>query len=195
MSLSATIAAEHELHVQSIRATELSKAEGVMRVERHNKDIHLHRLELEKAEERRTFIEVAQTVVATVSSRMGAFIRDPEAVAKTVGVLPSYAEPKFGNIKRCLPLSGALGAVFLAYHGAKVGASVTGNHVASILGRPALVRETSRKSLSSTRDIIRLAAGSRQASAKGLSEIVLAPVEVFILLLWSCTLLTTWPHV
>lgn len=71
--------------MQSIRATELSKAEGIMRIERHNKDIHLQRVQLEKAEERQTFIEVAQTVVSTVSTRMGTFVRDPEAVGKTVG--------------------------------------------------------------------------------------------------------------
>ena len=71
--------------MQSIRATELSKAEGLMRVERSNKDLHMQRLRLEKAEERQTFIEVAQTVVATVSSRISAYLRDPEAVAKTVG--------------------------------------------------------------------------------------------------------------
>jgi len=82
---SATIAAEHELHMQSIRATELSKAEGLMRVERSNKDLHLQRLQLEKVEERQTFIEVAQTMVATVSSRLSAYLHDPEAVAKTVG--------------------------------------------------------------------------------------------------------------
>jgi hypothetical protein len=71
--------------MRSIRATELSKAEGLMRIERSNKDLHMQRLELEKAEERKTFIEVAQTVVSAVSSRMGAFLSDPEAVAKTVG--------------------------------------------------------------------------------------------------------------
>ena len=99
----ATIAAEHEMHVQSIRATELARAEGAMRIERHNKDLHLARLELEKSQERQTFIAVAQTAVSAIATRMGNFLRDPEAVAKTVAVASS---------------------LFIAYHGAKKGTSV-----------------------------------------------------------------------
>ena len=153
----ATIAAEHEMHVQSIRATELARAEGAMRIERHNKDLHLARLELEKSQERQTFIAVAQTAVSAIATRMGNFLRDPEAVAKTVAVASS---------------------LFIAYHGAKKGTSVVGNYVASNLGRPALVRETSRRSYLSARELWRRASGSyRVHGSRGLGEIVLASQE------------------
>lgn len=153
----ATIAAEHELHMRSIRATELSKAEGLMRIERSNKDLHMQRLELEKAEERKTFIEVAQTVVSAVSSRMGAFLSDPEAVAKTVGIAAT---------------------MFVAYHGAKTGTAVVGQHVAALLGKPTLVRETSRRNVISPRETWRRIKGTHQAhQSHGLGAIVLPPAE------------------
>lgn len=153
----ATIAAEHELHVQSIRATELARAEGAMRIERHNKDLHLAKLELEKNHERQTFIAVAETAVSSIAARMSSFLQDPEAVTKSIAIAS---------------------AVFLAYHAARKGTSVAGNYVASKLGRPALVRETSRRSYLSPRDYWRRATGTYRAhETRGLNEIVLGDDE------------------
>jgi hypothetical protein len=76
-------------------------------------------------------------------------------------------------------VAGIVAAVFVAYHGAKVGTSVIGNFAASTLGKPALVRETSRRSYLSPRENWRRLAGTHQThSTRGLAEIVLAPSEV-----------------
>ena len=74
--------------------------------------------------------------------------------------------------------AGIAATVFVAYHGAKVGTSVVGNYVASTLGRPALVRETSRRSVLSPRENWRRLRGTHQQPTEGLGGIVLAPAEV-----------------
>jgi ATPase family AAA domain-containing protein 3A/B len=88
---------------------------------------------------------------------MSSFLQDPEAVTKTVAIAS---------------------AMFLTYHGARKGTSVAGNYVASKLGRPALVRETSRRSYLSPRDYWRRATGTYRAhETRGLNEIVLGDDE------------------
>eukprot|EP01052_Picozoa_sp_SAG31_P004449 SAG31_NODE_184_length_20985_cov_28.867567_10_plen_599_part_00 len=150
----ATIAAENEAKMQSIRATELAKAEGAMRVERHNEDLTLRRLKLQAEQQRVTFIEVAQTSIAGVSDRVAGFFSDRDSMLKVVGITSS---------------------LFLTFHTAKVSTRVVGNYVASRLGRPALVRETSRKSYLSLRDIWKNF--TQPGLADGLGDIVLPPVQ------------------
>lgn len=148
----ATITAENEAKMQSIRATEIAKAEGQMRVERHNEDLTNRRLKLEEEQRRITYTQVAQTSITAVANRIGGFFQDRDSMLKAVVVTSS---------------------LFLAFQTSKVSTRVVGNFVAANLGRPSLVRETSKRSYTSAREIYK---SITQSSKQTLEDIVL-PTE------------------
>eukprot|EP00189_Rhodosorus_marinus_P001430 CAMPEP_0113967572 /NCGR_PEP_ID=MMETSP0011_2-20120614/9016_1 /TAXON_ID=101924 /ORGANISM="Rhodosorus marinus" /LENGTH=586 /DNA_ID=CAMNT_0000980493 /DNA_START=269 /DNA_END=2029 /DNA_ORIENTATION=- /assembly_acc=CAM_ASM_000156 len=128
-----------EYEAELRRSTELAKvkaeAEGRILQERKNQDIRMSELRTSAREYRRTVIEAIRAAGSTIGTGFSEFISDREKLTASVLTLTGLA---FG------------------FYAAKVGTGVTGRYVESVLGKPSLIRETSR---TSPLDIVRRPVG------------------------------------
>ena len=150
---------EHEAKLR--QETELKRVEeetkGRIRQERDNHDLRLEQAKLEASEKRQTVLEGIKLAGSTLGEGARAFLSDKEKMAAAVATLSAIA---------------------LGVYSAKVGTGVAGRYVEARLGKPSLVRETSRSSvLSDLRSPVatmkRLMASTDASEA--LSGVVLEP--------------------
>ena len=109
--------------------TELKRAEAEAtaraRAERETHDLSLARMRAEAAERRERLLRSIGVSFETAGAGLRAFLGDREQMARAVGIASALA---------------------LGVYGARAAARVAGDHAAARLGRPSLVRETSRAS-------------------------------------------------
>ena len=109
--------------------TELKRAEAEAtaraRAERETHDLSLARMRAEAAERRETLLRSIGVSFETAGAGLRAFLGDREQMARAVGIASALA---------------------LGVYGARAAARVAGARAAARLGRPSLVRETSRAS-------------------------------------------------
>mmetsp|Transcript_81303 Transcript_81303/g.230764 ORF Transcript_81303/g.230764 Transcript_81303/m.230764 type:complete len:631 (-) Transcript_81303:410-2302(-) len=119
---------EHEAKLR--QETELKRVEeetkGRIRQERDNHDLRLEQAKLEASEQRQTVLEGIKLAGSTLGEGARAFLSDKEKMAAAVATLSAIA---------------------LGVYSAKVGTGVAGRYVEARLGKPSLVRETSRSSV------------------------------------------------
>ena len=132
----ASLARQEELRRRTLRyeaelreKTELKRAEAEAtaraRAERETHDLSLARMRAEAAERRETLLRSIGVSFETAGVGLRAFLGDREQMARAVGIASALA---------------------LGVYGARAAARVAGDHAAARLGRPSLVRETSRAS-------------------------------------------------
>ena len=114
--------ASEEMKVKTARAVALAKAEA----ERANEDIHLRRLQAESEQRRKRNIATINAVFTHLSTTLSSAVNKPREVLTFVGYI-------------CLLVS----SIFFAREASKLIRSI----IERIVGRPQLVRETTRKSL------------------------------------------------
>lgn len=109
----------HENDLKRIEAEMKAKA----KVERENRDIYLEQMKLKAAEDRQTSLERIKTMGDVFGSGFKAFISDWDRVSATI-----------------------LGVTLMAggIYGARHGISILGKSIESRIGKPSLVRDTSR---------------------------------------------------
>ncbi|XP_067126521.1 ATPase family AAA domain-containing protein 3-B [Centruroides vittatus] len=119
---------EHELETRN--KYDMKKIEAEMKakakVDRENQDLYLEQIRLKAAENRTTVLESIKTAGSVLGSGFQAFIADWERVSATVAGLTLLA---------------------LGVYTAKRGTGVAARFIEARLGKPALVRETSRITL------------------------------------------------
>jgi len=146
-----TIEKEAAQKAAEIRTEQLAKAEGEMRRERYNHDINLEKVVKGKLAERQTYVDATVAAVKGVGELLGGFIRDADSLTRTVALA---------------------GGLFLAFHGTKAGAKVAANVAEAAIGRPSLLRETSRRSWLNPSALF-----ERKLEAPSLRDIVLPPAQ------------------
>lgn len=105
-----------------------AEAEGRAAIEREqkNEEIHMRKLKAEKEEERKMRLETIKETfshVKDLTSDLGNLITDPQ---------------------KMMTIGGSVFGMALGIYAAKTGTGVLGNYVQKRLGKPSLVRETSR---------------------------------------------------
>ncbi|VDQ02346.1 unnamed protein product [Trichobilharzia regenti] len=119
----ATIEFESDLrHKNEMKQIE-AKIRGEAEVERENREIRLERARVDAREYRQTVLESITTAGSVIGSGISSFLSEPDKVATVIGSLTLLA-----------------GGVY----GAKYGIGTFTRVVESRIGKPALVRETSR---------------------------------------------------
>ncbi|KAK4472549.1 hypothetical protein MN116_003791 [Schistosoma mekongi] len=119
----ATIEFESDLrHKNEMKQIE-AKIRGEAQVERENRELRLERARVEAREYRQTVLESITTAGSVIGNGVSSFLSEPDKVATVVGSLTLLA----GGI-----------------YGAKYGIGTFTRIVESRIGKPALVRETSR---------------------------------------------------
>ncbi|PXF48289.1 ATPase family AAA domain-containing protein 3-B [Gracilariopsis chorda] len=118
-----TLEYETALRQQADIAKAKAEAEGRIEQERRNHDLIMQQKRLELRETRKTTIESIKVATSSVGAGLSSFVSDREKVATVVG-----------------GLSAAAAGIYFA----RAAASVVGGYVAARLGKPSLVRDTSR---------------------------------------------------
>lgn len=121
-----TIEYETALRQQADVAKAKAEAEGRIEHERKNHDLIMQQKRLELRESRKTTLESIRVATSSIGSGLSSFVSDRSKLTNTV----------FG-----------LSAAALGIYCARTATSVLGNFVAARLGKPSLVRETSRITL------------------------------------------------
>jgi ATPase family AAA domain-containing protein 3A/B len=158
----ATLEAELRNRKQAEKDRVAAETEGRILEERANHDLHMDKIRLEATENRETVLEGIKIAFVAIGDGMKAYFDDTEKIGKTIGGLTLLA---------------------LGVYGARAGTGVVGRFVEARLGKPSLVRETSKRTivdyfkrpLGSTRDAL---AGLRSArdGEDALKGVVLDPV-------------------
>ena len=119
---------EHEMEVRAKADAKRIEAETVARakVERENQDLNLEKIRLQAQESRTTWLEGIQTAGNVLGAGAQAFLADWDKVAKAAGGISLLA---------------------LGVYTAKRGTGVIAKTVEAHLGKPSLVRDTSRFSV------------------------------------------------
>ncbi|OQR93450.1 ATPase family AAA domain-containing protein 3A [Thraustotheca clavata] len=120
-----TLEYEAELRTKTEMAKVAAEVEGRIKQERLNHDLHLEEARVRAKEYRETVMEGIKLASDTVGSGIMTFLGDSEKLSATVMSLSLLA---------------------LGVYTAKVSTSVTGRYIEARLGKPSLVRETSRRS-------------------------------------------------
>merc|ERR1740124_1265960 len=117
--------AEHEAELRT--RTELAKvgaeAEGRIRQERQNHDLILEKVRLEAVEKRDTVLKAIKDGGKILSTGLASYMDDKDKLKNTAALLTAIA-----------------GGIYLT----KTSISITGRFIEARLGKPSLVRETSR---------------------------------------------------
>lgn len=129
-----TLEYESALRQQADIAKAKAEAEGRIEQERRNHDLIMQAKRLELREARKTTLESIRVATSSVGAGLSSFLSDRQKVSTTVG---------------------GLTAVAVGVYSARAAAGVMGGYLAARLGKPSLVRETSRISaLSALREPI-----------------------------------------
>merc|ERR1719187_212265 len=148
---------EHEMELRSKADTKRIEAEmgAKAKVERENQDLTLEQIRLRAKEHRSTVMEGITTAGSVVGAGLQAFLSDWDKV-----------------------VAGAMGASLLAvgYFTAKRATGGTANYVQARLGKPSLVRDTSRTPLfEAVKHPVQTVKKKMEKPQEALSGIVLAP--------------------
>merc|ERR1719447_1498795 len=148
---------EHEMELRSKADTKRIEAEMVAKakVERENQDLYLEQIRLRAKEHRSTVMEGITTAGSVVGAGLQAFLSDWDKV-----------------------VAGAMGASLLAvgYFTAKRATAVGAGYVQARLGKPSLVRDTSRTPLFEVaKHPVQTIKKKMEKPQEALSGIVLAP--------------------
>jgi len=148
---------EHEMELRSKADTKRIEAETVARakVERENQDLYLEQIRLKAKEHRNTVMEGITTAGSVVGAGMKAFLSDWDKV-----------------------VAAAAGASLLAvgFFTAKRATGVTANYVQARLGKPSLVRDTSRTPLfEALKHPVKTVKKKMEKPQNALTGIILAP--------------------
>eukprot|EP00920_Eleutheroschizon_duboscqi_P029237 GHVT01070707.1.p1 GENE.GHVT01070707.1~~GHVT01070707.1.p1 ORF type:complete len:418 (-),score=90.92 GHVT01070707.1:915-2168(-) len=117
---------EKQLERELMRERIQEETKGKIKVERDNADVHLRSLRAKIAEERKTRMDQLAVIFSSMGAASKSLLEDKQKMAMLVG---------------------GVSALALGIYGARSGASVAGRFVESRLGKPPLVRETSRYTL------------------------------------------------
>lgn len=118
-----TLEYETALRQQADSAKAKAEAEGRIEQQRRNHDLAMQEKRLELRESRKTTLESIKVATSSIGAGLSSFVSDREKVTTAVGGLSAAA----------------VGIYF-----ARSAASVVGGYVAARLGKPSLVRDTSR---------------------------------------------------
>ncbi|ETW08570.1 hypothetical protein H310_01122 [Aphanomyces invadans] len=121
-----TLDYEAELRTKTEMAKVAAEVEGRIKQERLNHDLHLEEARVRAKEYRETVMEGIKLATNTIGTGVMAFLGDSEKLTATVVSLSVLA---------------------LGVYTAKVSTGVTGRYIEARLGKPSLVRETSRRSI------------------------------------------------
>lgn len=121
-----TLEYETALRQQADAAKAKAEAEGRIEQERRNHDLIMQQKRLELRESRRTTLEGIRVATSSVGAGLSSFVSDRSKVGNAVAGLSAAA----------------VGIYF-----ARAAASVAGGYIAARLGKPSLVRDTSRITL------------------------------------------------
>lgn len=121
-----TLEYEAELRQKTELVKVAAEIEGKIKQERLNHDLHLEEARVRAKEYRETVLEGIKLAGSTVGAGVMAFVDDREKLTATVTSLTALA---------------------LGIYTAKVSTGVAGKYVEARLGKPSLVRETSRRSV------------------------------------------------
>lgn len=121
-----TLEYESALRQQADIAKAKAEAEGRIEQERRNHDLIMQAKRLELREARKTAIESIKVATSSIGAGLSSFLSDRQKVSTTVGGLTAAA---------------------VGIYSARAGAGVMGSYLAARLGKPSLVRETSRISV------------------------------------------------
>lgn len=119
----ATVEHESELRHQNEMKRLAAKMEAQGKIERDNRDIHMEKIRLETAEYRETVLQSIKTAGSILGAGITNFLSDWSKISPTIIGLTALAA---------------------GVYTAKSGIGVTARYVESRLGKPSLVRETSR---------------------------------------------------
>ncbi|DBA04667.1 TPA: hypothetical protein N0F65_012250 [Lagenidium giganteum] len=121
-----TLDYEAELRQRTELAKVAAETEGRIKQERLNHDLHLEEARVRAKEYRETVMEGIKLAGSTVGEGVMTFVGDKEKLTATVA---------------------SLSALALGIYTAKVSTSIAGKYIESRLGKPSLVRETSRRTV------------------------------------------------
>lgn len=124
-----TLEYETALRQQADAAKAKAEAEGRIEQERRNHDLIMQQKRLELRENRKTTLESIRVATSSIGAGLSTFVSDRNKVGNAVAGLSAAA----------------VGIYF-----ARAAASVAGGYIAARLGKPSLVRDTSRITLLST---------------------------------------------
>ncbi len=117
-----------EQELKSKRQAEIDRVEaetaGKIKHERANHHLHLEKLRAEAEENRTTVLEATKIAAQAIGEGLSNYINDKEKISRTVIGLSCLA---------------------LGIYTAKAGTSVAGNYIQARLGKPSLVRDTSKR--------------------------------------------------
>ena len=141
------------LERENMKARALAEAEGRIKEQRANEDIFARQIELRGEQQRQLWREAIETTFHAMGASMSSFLSNKEQM--TVSLLGATA-------------------LFAGFFGMREAARVTGRVVERMLGKPSLVRETSRSAgtFSLLRRMKRML-GTLPAEQTGLSGVVL----------------------
>lgn len=119
---------EHEANLR--HTNEMKKLEAKMKaqgaIERENKDIRMEQIRLQAKENRETVLESLKTAGSIIGTGVSNFLSDWDKISSTVAGLSLLA---------------------VGVYAAKMGTGVSARYIEARLGKPSLVRETSRLTL------------------------------------------------
>ncbi|XP_012252047.2 ATPase family AAA domain-containing protein 3A homolog [Athalia rosae] len=148
---------EHEMELR--HKNEMKKLEAELRakakVDRENQDLNLEKIRLKASENRVTVLESIKTAGAVLGSGANALLQDWDKI---------------------LAAAGGLSLIALGVYSAKGATGVSARYIEARLGKPSLVRETSRFSaLESIKHPIQTIKKLREKQSDALAGVILAP--------------------
>jgi ATPase family AAA domain-containing protein 3A/B len=152
-----TLEYEAALRTQADAAKAKAEAEGRIEEQRRNHDLAMQERRLELRENRKTTLEAIRVATSSVGGGISAFLADERKVLTAVG-----------------GITAAAGGIYVA----RASSSVLGAYIAARLGKPSLVRDTSRVTLATlarepVSSVQKLVARSRADADNALSGVVL----------------------
>jgi ATPase family AAA domain-containing protein 3A/B len=132
-----------------------AELKGKAQVERENREIYLEQIKLKAQEQRQTVLESIKTAGNVIGTGLQSFYEDPNKIVVTAGGLTLLA---------------------LGVYTAKTGTSLGGKYLEARLGKPSLIRDTSRLNLIDTiKHPIKTIQRLRSTAEDSLQGVVLEP--------------------
>ncbi|KAK2706260.1 hypothetical protein QYM36_016339 [Artemia franciscana] len=151
----ATLEYELEMRAKSDQKRIEAEMKAKAKVDRENQDLFLEQIRVKAGEQRTTTLESIKTAGSVIGAGMQAFLQDWEKVTASVAGLSLLA---------------------LGVYSAKGATGVTARYIESKLGKPSLVRETSRFNVIDTiKHPIKTVKRIRAKGEEALSGVVLKP--------------------
>ncbi|KAF8363218.1 atad-3, partial [Pristionchus pacificus] len=113
------LALKHKYDLEKVQAETMARAKAA----RENRDVNLEQLRVSEEEQRKTAVEKMKTGASMLGAALDNFLNDKTKMTAAVGGLTALA---------------------IGWYSAKRGTAVAGRYIEARLGKPSLVRETSR---------------------------------------------------